>query len=114
MPALIIRNTCKILEEATSLGVPLRRETHDCVPSKIDRIELDVRQVVQHVRVQRHAHDLVRGDLLPRHLQRQEQHPPNLLDEMSPGRENYKVDEHLPRVAYPAWQGGRGPWPGPR
>lgn len=64
MPAFVISHTRKIHEEAISQRVPERRESHDRVPGKVDRIELDVRQHVEHVRVERHPHLLVRGDLL--------------------------------------------------
>lgn len=68
MPAFVISHTRKIHEEAISQRVPERRESHDRVPGKVDRIELDVRQHVEHVRVERHPHLLVRGDLLLCHL----------------------------------------------
>uniref|UniRef100_A0A0A9GJM3 Uncharacterized protein n=1 Tax=Arundo donax TaxID=35708 RepID=A0A0A9GJM3_ARUDO len=67
MTALVIGHTPKIREEPVSQRVPERREPHDGVPGEVDGVELDVRQVVQHVRVQRHPHLLVRGDLLLRH-----------------------------------------------
>lgn len=68
MPALVVCHTSEIREEAVPKRVPERREPHDGVPGEVDGVELDVRQVVQHVRVERHPHLLVRGDLLLRHL----------------------------------------------
>lgn len=67
MSALVIGHTREIREEAVPQRIPERREPHDGVPCEVDGVELDVRQVVQHVRVERHPHLLVRGNLLLRH-----------------------------------------------
>src|SRR4051812_11834289 len=69
MPAFVIGHPREVPEELLPKLLLMPREPHHRVPRQIDGIELHVRQIMQHVRIQRHPQLLMRRNLLRRDLQ---------------------------------------------
>lgn len=68
-----------------------RGETRHRVPRQVYRIQLHMRQIVEHIRIKRQAQALRRGYLLRRDLRPND---PNLFDEINP---SIKTEQEMPK-----------------